>query len=373
MTDRERQIIDLLLQNPMLTQEEIANALGITRSSAGVHLMNLSKEGHILGRGYVLAELTEKYVVGIGAANIDLMGRSKNGLMQEDSNPGQIKMSVGGVTHNICSNLARMGIPVKFITAVGDDMYAEKIRKDCVEAGIDTSHFHTLPNLVSSAYLSIHDSSGEMSVAISDMRVLQQLSVEFLKTKNRLLCKASAIVMDTGLPTEILEYVSQTYGAHIPIFVDPVSTTYSEKLLGSLEHYHTIKPNRQELEVLAGIPAQGREEITHAGRLLLDRGVNRVVVSWGRRGSLSVDQNGTVLLAKPTPIEQMANATGAGDSFMSGLIYGHLKGLSPEDTLQYATAASRLTIQSEYTIDPFITEQAVWEAARAGAAEITRI
>jgi len=86
-----------------------------------------------------------------------------------------------------------------------------------------------------------------------------------------------------------------------------------------------------------------------------------------------VDREGPVLLAKPTPIEQMANATGAGDSFMSGLVYGHLKGLSPEDTLRYATAASRLTIQSEYTIDPFLTEQAVWEAARAGAAEITRI
>ncbi len=38
MTERERQIMDLLRQDPMLSQGELAKALGITRSSVGVHL-----------------------------------------------------------------------------------------------------------------------------------------------------------------------------------------------------------------------------------------------------------------------------------------------------------------------------------------------
>lgn len=109
MTDREQQIMELLRQDPMLPQGEIARRLGITRSSVGVHLANLSKKGYILGKGYVLAEQTERYVVGIGAANVDLMGRSREPLVMEDSNPGFISMSVGGVTHNICENAARMG------------------------------------------------------------------------------------------------------------------------------------------------------------------------------------------------------------------------------------------------------------------------
>ena len=64
MTERERQIIELLRENPMLPQAEIAQRLGITRSSVGVHLANLSKKGYILGKGYVLAEAGERYVVG---------------------------------------------------------------------------------------------------------------------------------------------------------------------------------------------------------------------------------------------------------------------------------------------------------------------
>ena len=60
MTDREQQIMELLRQDPMLPQGEIARRLGITRSSVGVHLANLSKKGDILGKGYVLASVGQE-------------------------------------------------------------------------------------------------------------------------------------------------------------------------------------------------------------------------------------------------------------------------------------------------------------------------
>ena len=208
MTERERQIMELLRQNPMLSQGELAKHLGITRSSVGVHLANLGKKGHILGKGYVLSDQEERYIVGVGAANIDLMGRSRAPLVKEDSNPGFIGMSVGGVTHNICENAARMGAPVRLITVTGDDVYGEKIRWECQAAGIDTSGFMVVEGDSSSIYLSLHHDTGEMAIAMSDMRVLQKLSVEFLKGKSGILRGAGAIVADCGLPEEILQYLA---------------------------------------------------------------------------------------------------------------------------------------------------------------------
>ena len=38
MTQRERQILQLIEQNPMVSQEELAEVLGITRSSVAVHI-----------------------------------------------------------------------------------------------------------------------------------------------------------------------------------------------------------------------------------------------------------------------------------------------------------------------------------------------
>lgn len=104
-----------------------------------------------------------KEIVGIGAANVDIMGESAARLVMEDSNPGTLSVSVGGVTRNVCENTARLGLPTRLITTVGEDMYGEKIRSWCRECGIATDSFITLPGKNSSSYVSIHRSDGEMA------------------------------------------------------------------------------------------------------------------------------------------------------------------------------------------------------------------
>ncbi len=356
MTERERQIMELLRQDPMLSQGEIARRLGITRSSVGVHLANLGKKGHILGKGYVLSEQEERYIVGVGAANIDLMGRSRAPLVMEDSNPGFIGMSVGGVTHNICENAARMGALVKLITAVGDDVYGEKIRRECQAAGIDTAGFLVAEGDSSSIYLSLHDHNGERAVAMSDMRVLQKLSVEFLKGKNSVLRGARAIVVDCGLPEEILGYIAAAYGGEIPVFVDPVSTAYAKKLRGRLRGFHTVKPNLLEAEILAEMKITTQEELAEAAGRLIQQGLSQVVVSLGKEGVYYQDREGRCLWARGEPME-VVNATGAGDAFMGGLVYAHLQGWPPEKTLPFAVAASRMAIAHQNTINPNISAE----------------
>ncbi len=359
MTERERQIMELLRQDPMLSQGELAKRLGITRSSVGVHLANLGKKGHILGKGYVLSDQEERYIVGVGAANIDLMGRSRAPLVMEDSNPGFIGMSVGGVTHNICENAARMGAPVRLITATGDDVYGEKIRRECQAAGIDTSGFMVVEGDSSSIYLSLHHDTGEMAVAMSDMRVLQKLSVEFLQGKSGILRGAGAIVADCGLPEEILRHLAAAYGPETPVFVDPVSTTYAKKLVGRLRGLHTLKPNLLEAEILAQMSIDSRASLEEAARRLIDQGLSQVVVSLGREGVYYRNREGRALRAWGAPMEQVVNATGAGDAFIGGLVYAYLRGWPPEKALPFAVAASRMAISHQSTINPNISAENV--------------
>lgn len=359
MTEREQQIMDLLRQDPMLSQGELAKRLGITRATVGVHLANLSKKGHILGKGYVLSDQGERYIAGVGAANIDLMGRSRAPLVMEDSNPGFISMSVGGVTHNICENAARLGAPVKLITATGDDVYGEKIRRECQAAGIDTSGFMILEGESSSTYLSLHDQSGEMAVALSDMRVLQKLSIEFLKGRNRLLRGAGAIVVDSGLPEEILSYIAATYGGEVPIFADPVSTAYARKLKGRLRGYHTLKPNLLETEILAEMEIKDRRDLDEAARRLIEQGLTQLVVSLGKEGIYFRHRDGLCLRVKGKPMDNVVNATGAGDAFMGGLVYAFLQKMPVEEALPFAVAASRMAIAHQHTINPNISAENV--------------
>ena len=307
---------------------------------------------------------SERYILGIGAANIDMMGRSALPLVMEDSNPGIIGASVGGVTHNVCANAARLGLKVKLITALGSDIHAGEIQRVCREMGIDPSHSMVVPGHGSSVYLSLHNDLGEMALAISDMRVLQHLTVEFLEEKRQVLLGAGAITMDSGLPEAILTYVTKTYGDQIPIFIDPVSCTYARKLSGDLTGYDTIKPNRFELEQLSGLSlSYGLEQ---ACRRLLERGVGRVVVSLGREGCFSLDQEGRAVRVRGEPLDLIANATGAGDAFMGGLLYASVHGLDPEQTLIFASGVARLALQHSHTINPNVSVQAAWDEAEKG-------
>ena len=50
MTQRERQILQWIEENPMISQEELAQKAGISRSSIAVHISNLMKKGYIAGK-----------------------------------------------------------------------------------------------------------------------------------------------------------------------------------------------------------------------------------------------------------------------------------------------------------------------------------
>ena len=56
MTRREQEILAWIRDNPLISQQELAQRAGITRSSVAVHISNLMRKGLIRGRGYLLGE-----------------------------------------------------------------------------------------------------------------------------------------------------------------------------------------------------------------------------------------------------------------------------------------------------------------------------
>lgn len=191
MTQREREIYEIIRAMPMIEQSEIAQKLNITRSSVAVHITNLQKKGYILGRGYLLKE--QDYIMGIGAANVDIHVAKAKASVLRDSNPGNMNSSAGGVTRNVSENLARLGAPVKLITALGDDIYADQIRNECTAAGIDFFHSMVVEKHPSSTYFNFDEKWRYVFIAMSDMSVLQQMNMEFLNQNPVLLAEQNIL------------------------------------------------------------------------------------------------------------------------------------------------------------------------------------
>ena len=300
-----------------------------------------------------MESVSRPYVVGVGGANMDIHGRPKNAIVMHDSNPGHMNSSAGGVTRNVCENLARLGADVRLISAVGDDVYGEMIRRECAAAGIGLSELCIAPGCTSSTYISILDEHGDMLVALSDMTVLQEhLTPDYLSQRTVLLQNAAIVTCDPCLPERTLVRLLDLCEGHTPVYVDPVSTAYARVLAPHIGRFHTAKPNVLELEILSGQRIESEASLRAAGERVLDMGLKRLLVSLGSEGCLYMDQSGAVLRRKLRPVEQMVNATGAGDAFMAATIYSTLCGFDPEKTLHYALCAGIAAISHEKTIHP---------------------
>ena len=300
----------------------------------------------------------KRYIIGVGAANVDVHGRSRAAVVMRDSNPGHLHTSVGGVTRNVLENLARQGVETRLVSAVGDDVYGQMIRRGSEAAGIDMSQVVTVPGATSSCYIAILDDAGDMLLGMSDMSILKSLTNEDIDRRAELLREAAAIVCDPCMPISLLGHVLDVAG-DTPVFLDPVSTAYARAVAPLVGRLWCVKPNRMELAVLADIETNTDDGIVRAADKLLSRGTNCVAVSLGERGCYWADRQGRRMFRALRPIPEMENATGAGDAFMSGLVHAHMDGVDVEEALDYALAAGIVAIKSDVTISPDMSDALV--------------
>lgn len=351
MTQREQEILEILKNEPTISQQDLAKRLGITRSSVAVHITNLLKKGYLLGKGYVVSD--EPYVLVIGGSNVDITGFSFQPLIRHDSNVGSVKISLGGVGRNIAENCARLGLKTRLISVIGDDLYGQKILKEAQSIGLNTSDCLILRGEATSTYLCILDETKDMALAINHMESIEKMSVDFILSKRALIERAQVCVLDTNLPQEVLDVLLTQFKDTV-FFVDTVSTTKAIKIKQHLKAIHTLKPNRLEALVLCDLQTDASIDDRALAQKLTQLGVQQVFVSHGSEGVYYADSNHSQ--HRHALKVEVINATGAGDAFMAGLVYAYLKRESMDEACMTAMAASALALTHEDTINPNLSE-----------------
>ncbi len=109
-----------------------------------------------------------------GAINIDLIGHPYASLKMQDSNPGQVQLSIGGVGCNIARNLGLMGENVTLMAPIGDDVYRTLIDEELLRSHVQLIPIHSV--LSNSLYMAIHDQNGDLAVSINAMDIINEMS-----------------------------------------------------------------------------------------------------------------------------------------------------------------------------------------------------
>ena len=295
------------------------------------------------------------YAAVIGGINLDICGRSAQKLIPEDSNPGTVTMSPGGVGRNIAHNLRLLGVETAFVTALGGDAWSSQAEQDCRALGMNLDYAVHVPEGTISIYLFLTEPDGNMALALSDTEIAGAVTPEVLTERLEMLCGASAVVLDANLSEKSIHWVAEHVTA--PLFVDPVSVRKADKLRPVLGRFHTLKPNRIEAEHLTGIAIHDRESLFAAADCLLETGLRRAVISLGGAGALLAEGSERILM--PCYPAKLVDVTGGGDAMMAALVYGYLSGKTFLESGAYALAAGAMAVSCGVTNNPDLSASAL--------------
>jgi pseudouridine kinase len=349
LMDKEKQILQMIRLNPFISQQELAEQLGLSRSAIAGYISTLTRQGEIKGRAYILRE--ESSIVCIGTTNFDRKAQSKEKLIMGTANPVTYTESCGGVARNVAENLARLGFHSVLVSCVGNDKEGLWLLEETRACKVDVSQVNVLPDHRTGTYTALLDTMGDMHICLADLDICEQISSKMIAERWSHITSAQLVFMDGNLSAEALKYVTvRSRDENIRLFVDPVSVPDASKLPESLEGINTIFPNKGEASFLAG--GQKMENIDDyraAARKIRERGVRNVIITLGEEGIFYMSETYDEFLL-PSYRNEVVDVTGAGDAFASGYMCGMVQGEDAKTACQLGLAASSLTVQTNRSV-----------------------
>lgn len=238
------------------------------------------------------------------------------------------RVGLGGSAANTAVVLARLDVPTLIVAQVGDDAFGTMARSELESVGVDTSRVTTSRaaptglNLVTVA----HDGERSMIGARGANAALVD-SAEWVADCDWIHLSGYSFLTDPQA-TSARTVLAAAKAAGLPVSVDipaGVGTSLGPKLIDDLAGCHLVASGLPGIEAIAGSP-EGMVEL----------GVTTVAVTAGAEACRLVDAGDTVKLTPP--IVATVDTTGAGDSFIAGLVKAQLAGLEPGPALALASA-----------------------------------
>lgn len=250
---------------------------------------------------------------------------------------------IGGAPFNFSFHLHSLGIPVTFISRIGDDENGRDILEFLNEIDMRSSFVQVDP---------VHQ-SGHVSVALDGdgvprFEIAADVAydyIEYTDAVDRILNQAEFIYFGTlvqraptGAQTikTILERTNSRTTCFYDINLRPGCYTI-ESIRTSLACCDILKLNKEELDFVKGILAfSGNNE--DVVRRLMDRfSIGRVSLTMGKNGStLFTAENKFSSVPKESAAIQ-GDTVGAGDAYAAILALGLLRGWNPSTVVERAT------------------------------------
>jgi ribokinase len=262
-------------------------------------------------------------VVCVGDPFLDLifLGLDTMPTLGEERLARRLKIVPGGMG-NVAFALRRLGLDAVICAPIGRDLAGRLLAELMADVGVP--------------WLGRPADATPVTVAmpVDGDRALLSLMPEPTVDADTLRGLAMRAVMVDLPSVPLLPPVPRIYA----VVGDPEVAAMAGELPASLEHVHALVLNEREAAGLTG-----RRDAGAAAAHLASLGTT-VVVTRGADGAIAVEPDGRLTSVPARPAE-VADATGAGDLFVSAYVWADLDGEPLEGRLRLATSYASLSLE----------------------------
>jgi len=248
----------------------------------------------------------------------------------------------GGKGINVSKVLKNFKVPSTALGFVGG-FTGTYIKKNVLEYGIDEKFINIQESTRINIKMKTKDKESEIAGVSPNISKIEY--EKFLKTI-KLVRENDVLVLSGSVPSSLNKDIYKKIIDILPENVQVILDTRGEPLhLAMCKKVFLVKPNKDEIEEFFQEKYNTEEELIEAGKKLRAQGAENVIISLGKNGSILISQEG--VFRGNVPAGSLISSVGAGDSMVSGFLYGLHLNKSIVETYKYAIASGSSTAFSK--------------------------
>ncbi|KIL44074.1 fructokinase [Jeotgalibacillus alimentarius] len=286
----------------------------------------------------------KKGVISLGEALIDF-------IPTDETNDFYYK-SPGGAPANVAVGVARLGLPSYFAGKVGEDVLGRFLERTLKEYGVNTEYMHfDRDHRTGVVFVTIDQGERSFDFYIdpsADRFYKAEELNEALFEEARILHFGSISMISEPAKSATKKAAELAREKGMIISYDPnlrMSLWSNEEearrtISSMLDQADVVKISEEELEFLTGT-----EDIQKGAEVMKQFGIPLLLITMGAEGSWVFTQDGAQHV--PANKVQAVDTTGAGDAFVSGMLYslheykGEVRDVKLEQAVDMVKLASR--------------------------------
>lgn len=250
-------------------------------------------------------------------------------------------MLPGGKGANQAVASSKLGAYTYMIGRVGNDIFGEKLIENFKTNNVNTDYVKIDDTTHTGiAFILLDTKTGENMIAVAP-GADYNVSEKDVDDAMDVIEKSDILLLQLEIPISTVVYAAKkAWEKRVRVILNPApATSLPDEIY---KYIHVLTPNRVEASILTNTRIESREDAVRAGKLLIDKGVEYVVITLGGEGSLIISRDFVKYM--PAYKVEVVDTTGAGDAFNAALAVSLAEGRDIVEACNIANAAAALKI-----------------------------